>query len=316
VPHRDEHPVPLAWKPQPSPPAQLVTILVNGRAGAPQPRARVEQLHHLVGLMGRQADIIITRSETEMRGHLRRLVHAGVRRVAVAGGDGTVARAVPELAYTETALAILPLGTFNNFAAALNIPRDLHAALRLLWEGSVSEVDLGQVGSHLYTEAAGAGLLADFVAFTGTDGRKRALRTLYATSRLFLANRAYPVRLTIDGKPYDKELSLCLVANSYRVGTAISVAAGARMTDGRLNVVLVEALTRKEWWRYAQATWIQMLQTLPKVHVFTAREVHLEAPAGIHIHCDDRLILRAPVMFRARPRALKVLVEGLRTTGV
>ncbi len=308
MPYRDEHLVPLAWQPKRSPVAQPVTILVNGRAGAPQPRARVEQLHHLVELLGHQAEIIITRSETEMRGHLRRLVRAGARRVAVAGGDGTVARAVPELAYTETALAILPLGTFNNFAAALNIPRDLHAALRLLWEGSVSEVDLGAVNGHYYTEAAGAGLLADFVAFTSTDGRKRALRTLYATSRLFLTNRTYPMRLIIDGERYDKDLSLCLVANSYRVGMAISVAAGARMTDGRLNVVLVEALTRKEWWRYAQATWIQMLQTLPKVHVFTAQEVCLEAPAGIHIHCDDRLVLRAPVTFKARPKALKVLV--------
>lgn len=287
---------------------QNLTILVNGRAGAPQPRARVEQLHELVAALGHQADIIITSTEAEMKTHLHRLVRAGAPRVAVAGGDGTVARAVPELAYTETALAILPLGTFNNFAAALNIPRDLHAALRLLWEGTVSDVDLGEVNGHYYTEAAGAGLLADFVALTSTDGRKRALRTLYATSRLFAVNRAYPMRLTIDGKRYDDELSLCLVANSYRVGMAISVAAGARMTDGRLNVVLVEALTRREWWRYAQATWIQMLQTLPKVRVLTAQEVRLETPAGIHVHCDDRLVLRTPVTFRARPKALKVLV--------
>jgi diacylglycerol kinase (ATP) len=284
------------------------TILVNGRAGTPQPRARVEQLHHLVEILGHQADIIITSSEAEMNAHLYRLVQAGAPRVAVAGGDGTVARAVPSLAYTDTALSILPLGTFNNFAAALNIPRDLHAALRLLWEGTVSEVDLGEVNGHLYTEAAGAGLLADFVALTSTDGRKLPLRTLAATSRLFWANRAYPLRLTIDGAPYDDQLSLCLVANSYRVGMAISVAAGARMTDGRLNVVLVEALTRQEWWPYARATWIQMLQTLPKVHVLTAQEVRLEAPAGIYVHCDDRLLLRAPATFRARPKALKVLV--------
>lgn len=284
------------------------TILVNGRAGAPHPRARAEQLEHLVEILGRRADIIITSSEAEMNAHLHRLVRAGVPRVAVAGGDGTVARAVPALAYTDTALSILPLGTFNNFAAALNIPRDLHAALRLLWEGTISEVDLGEVNGHLYTEAAGAGLLADFVALTSTDGRKLPLRALVATARLFAGNHSYPLRLTIDGERYDDALSLCLVANSYRVGMAISVAAGARMTDGRLNVVLVEALRRREWWPYARATWIQMLQTLPKVHVLTAREVRLEAPAGIHVHCDDRLVLRAPATFRARPKALKVLV--------
>lgn len=285
-----------------------LTILVNGRAGAPQPRARAEQLHHLVAVLGQQAEIVITRTEEEMRGHLRQLVRAGAPRVAVAGGDGTVARAVSELAYTETALAILPLGTFNNFAAALNIPRDLHAALRLLWEGTAREVDLGQVDGNYFTEAAGAGLFADFVAFTSTDGRKRPLRALYATSRLLLTNRAHLMKLVIDGEHHEKELSFCLVANSYRFGTAISVASGARMTDGRLNVVLVEALTRREWRRYAQATWIQMLQTLPKVEVRTAQEVRLQAPKGIHVHCDDRLILYTPVTFKACPNALKVLM--------
>ena len=284
------------------------TILVNGRAGAPQPRARAQQLHQLVVALGYRAQIIITRTEAEMRGHLRRLVQAGAPRVAVAGGDGTVARAVPELAYTQTALAILPLGTFNNFAAALNIPRDLHAALRLLWEGAVSEVDLGKVDGHYFTEAAGVGLFADFVAFTGTDGRRRPLRSLYATARLFAANQSYPVQLLIDGEPYRRELSLCLVANSYRFGTAISVAPGARMTDGKLNVVLVEALTRREWWRYAEATWIQMSQMLPKVQVVTAREVRVQGPVGMGVHCDDHLILRAPVTITAHARALKVLV--------
>ena len=197
-----------------------LTILVNGRAGAPQPRARVQQLQQLVTGLGQRADIIITRTEAEMQAHLRRLVRAGVRRVAVAGGDGTVARAVPELAYTATALAILPLGTFNNFAAALNIPRDLYAALRLLWEGTVSEVDLGNVDGFYFTEVAGAGLFADFVNLTSTDGRKRPLRALYAVSRLLITNRHYPLKLLIDGESYENDLSLCLVANSYRFGTA------------------------------------------------------------------------------------------------
>ena len=60
------------------------TILVNGQAGAPEPRARVEQLHHLVEILGHQADIIITNSEAEMNAHLHRLVQAGAPRVAVA----------------------------------------------------------------------------------------------------------------------------------------------------------------------------------------------------------------------------------------
>ncbi len=285
-------------------------ILLNTKAGRPQPRARLEQLEHLLAEFGQRAEFFPTYSDIEMRDKLRELAQQNTPRVAVVGGDGTLAQAVQELAYTETALGVLPLGTFNNFAASLNIPRDLHAALRLLWEGKVTEVDLGKVDAYYFTEAAGAGLSADFVALNGTDGRKNLLRTLYAAASVFAQNKHYPMKLLLDGKLYEAPLSLCLVANSYRMGMSIPVASGAVMNDGTLNVILVESLERDEWWHYSKATWSQMLQTMPKVKVVKAREIKFLAPTNMKIHCDDRFLLRTPVAVLAQAKALKVLVPS------
>jgi diacylglycerol kinase (ATP) len=259
---------------------------------------------------GQQAEFFPTYSDTQMRDKLRELAQQNVPRVAVVGGDGTLAQAVQELAYTDTALSVLPLGTFNNFAASLNIPRDLHAALRLLWEGKVMEVDLGKVDAYYFTEATGAGLSADFIFHNGTDGRKNFFRTLYGATSVFFHNKHYPMRLIIDGKLYEQPLSLCLVANSYRMGMSIPIASGAVMNDGTLNVVLVEALERDEWWQYGRATWSQMLQTMPKVKVVNAQEIKFLAPTNMKIHCDDRFLLRTPVTVLAQARALKVLVPN------
>jgi diacylglycerol kinase (ATP) len=285
-------------------------ILLNTQAGRPQPRARLEQLAHLMSEFGQQAEFFPTYSDTQMRDKLRELAQQNVPRVAVVGGDGTLAQAVQELAYTDTALSVLPLGTFNNFAASLNIPRDLHAALRLLWEGKVMEVDLGKVDAYYFTEATGAGLSADFIFHNGTDGRKNFFRTLYGATSVFFHNKHYPMRLIIDGKLYEQPLSLCLVANSYRMGMSIPIASGAVMNDGTLNVVLVEALERDEWWQYGRATWSQMLQTMPKVKVVNAQEIKFLAPTNMKIHCDDRFLLRTPVTVLAQARALKVLVPN------
>lgn len=283
-------------------------ILLNTQAGRPQPRARLEQLQHLLSEFGQKADFFPTYSDMEMRDKLREFARTNVERVAVVGGDGTLAQAVQELAYTETALAVLPLGTFNNFAASLNIPRDLHAALRLLWEGKPIDVDLGKVAAYYFTEAAGAGLSADFIARNGTDGRKNFLRTLYGATSVFLQNKHYPMRLMLDGKLYEAPLSLCLVANSYRMGMSIPIASGAVMNDGTLNVVMVEALERDEWWHYGKATWSQMLQTMPKVKVVNAKEIKFLEPTNMKIHCDDRYLVRTPVTVLAQAKALKVLV--------
>jgi diacylglycerol kinase family enzyme len=288
----------------------LYPILLNTQAGKPQPRARLEQLEHLLAEFGQKAEFFPTYSDIEMRKKLRELAHQNVPRVAVVGGDGTLAQAVQELAYTETALAVLPLGTFNNFAASLNIPRDLHAALRLLWEGKVSEIDLGKVDAYYFTEAAGAGLSADFIVHNGLDGRKKLLRALYSAGSVLLQNKHYPMKLLLDGKLFEQPLSLCLVANSYRMGMSIPIASGAVMTDGSLNVVMVEPLKRNEWWQYAKATWSQMLQTMPKVKVVNAQEIKFLSPANMKIHCDDRFLLRTPVTVLAQKKALKVLMPN------
>ncbi|MGL4608853.1 MAG: diacylglycerol/lipid kinase family protein [Trueperaceae bacterium] len=285
-------------------------ILINTRAGRPQPRARLEQLEHLLDEFGQKAEFLPTYSDIEMRDKLRELARQNVPRVAVVGGDGTLAQAVQELAYTETALSVLPLGTFNNFAASLNIPRDLHAALRLLWEGKVTEVDLGKVDAYYFTEAAGAGLSADFIVRNGLDGRKNFFRTLYGAASVFVQNKHYPMKLLLDGKLYEQPLSLCLVANSYRMGMSIPIASGAVMNDGTLNVVMVEPLERDEWWQYGKATWSQMLQTMPKVKVVNAQEIKFLSPTNMKIHCDDRFLLRTPVTVLAQAKALKVLVPS------
>src|SRR5438093_8379702 len=94
-------------------------ILLNERAGAMQGASPVEHLRQLCGEIGLEAELIPTASPAEMRARIRTLVEAGTERIAVAGGDGTVAHAVQELAHRDSILGILPLGTANNFATAL-----------------------------------------------------------------------------------------------------------------------------------------------------------------------------------------------------
>src|SRR5437773_723883 len=99
-----------------------LTILVNGSAGARQPRAGADELRHLAMECGLDAEIVPTQSADEMDSILARLVAEGVDRVGISGGDGTVSRAVQRLIHTRTALGILPQGTANNFATALHLP--------------------------------------------------------------------------------------------------------------------------------------------------------------------------------------------------
>jgi diacylglycerol kinase (ATP) len=291
--------------------AEPASILLNTRAGLLHPTAGAEELQRIAHELGVDASVVAVRSPGEMRAKIRQLVTAGAERVAVAGGDGTVALAVQELAHTDTALAIIPQGTANNFATALRLSQDLLSALRVLQDGVVQEVGLGKIGDRYFTESAGVGLFADALAFYGRGSNKNLFRSLYALAGIVCSLRAHRIRLTTDGQSCEQRAVLCMAANTYRIWLALPVAPGARLTDEELDVVLIGDLRRNELLPYYRAIRSQLHAKLPKVRMLRAREIRIETRRPLNVYCDDQVVGKTPITITSHPRALKVLVEPL-----
>lgn len=268
-----------------------------------------EQLQRMAREADLDIEIIHTESREEMTKALQKLVGEGAERVGLAGGDGTVELAVQTLAHTNTALGILSQGTFNNFASALRIPHNLPAALKMLRDGIIREVDLGKVGDRYFTESAGVGLFADGLALYGQGSNKNFLRGLYATARLGLAFRAREMQITVDGAAHTSRVTLCEVANTYRIAQAVPIAPEADIADGLLDVVILSDITRHELLPYLRALRAQMHLGLPKVTVLRGREVWIESRRPRNVHADDRIVGVTPLTVTVAPKALKVLVD-------
>ncbi len=286
-------------------------ILVNARAGAFHNSPTPQQLQELAQEIGLQAEVIPTETADEMRQILRRLVREEYPKAAVMGGDGTVALAVQEIAYSDTALGIIPQGTFNNFAMALRLPPDLPSVLRVLRDGAIRSIDLGKVRDRYFTEAAGVGLFADALAIYGSDPSKSLVRAVRTAAHLLLSYRPYGVRLVVDGETMVERAVLCAVANTYRTGSAVPIAPEAKVTDGKLDVVIVGDLKRSELIPYFRAVRATRHLSLPKVTSFRAKEIRIETRRPMRVHCDDQIVGTTPITVTAEPKALKVLVERL-----
>lgn len=286
-------------------------ILVNERAGVLRNAAGRDQLQQMAQEIALDAEVTSTRSAAHMQSILQRLVSENASQVAIVGGDGTIALAVQELAHSNTALGIIPQGTFNNFATALHLPLDPLPALRVVKDGLVREIDLGRVRGRYFTEAAGVGLFADALAIFGRPDSKNLFRALRTFARIFFSYQAQDVRLIADGKPIVERAVLCTVANTFRTGTAVPIAPEAKVTDGRLDVVIVGDLKRSELIPYFRAVRSARHLNLPKVTTLRAREIRIEARRRMRVHCDDQMAGTTPVTITAEPKALRVLVERL-----
>jgi len=99
----------------------------------------------------------------ELKAAITQLVESGAPRIAVCGGDGTLALAASCLAGTETELAVLPGGTLNHFAKNSGIPSDLADALELALTGQAEPVAAGYVNGQLFLNTSSVGAYVQFV---------------------------------------------------------------------------------------------------------------------------------------------------------
>jgi diacylglycerol kinase family enzyme len=88
---------------------------------------------------------------------------SGRHPVVAGGGDGTVNAVAGKLAGTDTPLGVLPMGTLNHFAKDVAIPLNLEGAVRNLFTGQPTKVDVGEVNGRVFVNNSGVGFYPHFV---------------------------------------------------------------------------------------------------------------------------------------------------------
>lgn len=287
------------------------TILMNDHAGRFRSTTSVEDMRKMLDGLGLNLEVVGTKSEEEMVANLRRAVKEGREKIAIAGGDGTIHTAIQTLAGTETALGIVPQGTINNFATSLRLPLDLPSALRTLHDGEVKAVDLGYACNMYFAESAGVGIFANALSVYGADANKNLLRGLMAFMKIMMNLKPSRVMLTVDGERHEEPAIFCAAMNTFRIAQGFAIAPGARLTDGKLDVVILGNLSRRELVTYYRAIRQQTHPTLPKTKITQASHIKIEARRKLPVHVDDKVRGSTPVEIEARPGALKVVLERL-----
>jgi diacylglycerol kinase (ATP) len=218
-----------------------VPLLVNLASGGAGRRLGLARLRAAPGL-----EVVVTRGAEELRQCVRRAVLEGRTRILIAGGDGTQHLAIQELAGSGCALGIVPIGSGNDLARALGLPRDVPAAVRHALAATPRTIDLGEVAGRRFAGAASFGLDAE-VARRAREragaGRGRWIYPWIAL-RALATFRPPEVRVDHDGGRFTGPVLLVAVANSPCYGGGMRIAPGATLDDGWLDLVLVRAMPR------------------------------------------------------------------------
>jgi diacylglycerol kinase (ATP) len=279
--------------------------IVNPAAGRGTAPVDIDALLALLREHFETIDLVETGLEHPTATELgRRAVDEGYDVAIAAGGDGTVGGVARALVGTGVTLGILPFGTFMNIARALEIPRDdPHAAAEVIARSTVRRIDVGEVAGQPFFEAAGIGLDAD--AFSAGRAIQRGKPSLaLAALAAFLRRRSTRVEIEIDGRVRSHRVLQAVVSNAPWYGWGFEVAPGARLDDGKLDLVI-----------FGDSKW-RVLRELVAAAVgrdraargrrYRGARISFSARGELAVHADGVVVGNLPQTFAIRPKALRV----------
>ena len=313
-----------------------IAFLLNPAAGNGAAARQRPALEAAVAASGLDAVVHVS-AGADRTGPLATLLAGSVDAVVAVGGDGTVHDVANALAGTPTRFGVLPLGTGNDFARAVGMPRGIAAGVRALATAVSQPLDVGSVrwadgrgeAQHRVVvnalgvgfDAAAAARAAGFKALGGRAAYLAAVvQELWAWRRPGVeVEVALDDAVAGDGLPvgaggrvvYAGPLFLCEVGNGQAVGGGFRLTPDARLDDGLLDVCVVRHVRPRRVLRVLPTAFTGGHVRFPEVEMHRAVRVAVRATAGaMGVHSDGEATSAAALALdvEAWPSALHVLV--------
>lgn len=181
----------------------------------------------------------------------RAAAERGVDAVVAVGGDGTVNEVANGLAGTTVPLGIVPLGTANDFARQAGIPDDPVHALDLVIVRPPVAIDSVTLNGRRFINVSTAGLGAEATAETPREAKKALGPLAYAITgmRKFSQLEAHRARFAGPGFEHRGGFLLFAVGNARETGGGTALTPRASVTDGLLDVCIVEEMSHADFAR-------------------------------------------------------------------
>jgi diacylglycerol kinase (ATP) len=284
-------------------------VIYNPRSGRGRGERVAAAARTALAARGVQVVCRATAAPSHATALAREAIEAGATRIAVAGGDGTVRDVLAGIGPAELPLAVLPAGTGNDLARTLSLPRGVEAAVDLAVGGAPTPVDVWLWNGVPFMNVAGVGLDAAVAATVNEriHGARGTLAYLLGVALTLPGFRPIAVQLRAPEWAYEGRAMLVAVANAQYYGGGMRIAPEARLDDGMLSVVVVEAVPKPELVRQMPRVFAGTHLKHPKVRSFAASRLEIRAETTLKATLDGETIGELPAVVERAPWRAQVL---------
>jgi len=231
---------------------------------------------------------------TENRGHATEIAREAAQNnfdvVAVAGGDGSVNEVATGLMGTNTCLAIIPSGSGNGLARHLGYSINIKSTLQIINAYQVKKIDVCKINDEYFFSLIGIGFDA-FVAKVFSREETRGFLT-YAWSAIKSLGSfdSFEFELTAPENNRKGKAFMINICNSNQYGYNVKVAPHANLSDGLMDVIIVDNIPK---WKVPIAVILVFTQThLGSKHFssFRTNELNISSPNYSYLQIDGETV--------------------------
>lgn len=287
----------------------MFAIIYNPVSGKHGSERIAIQIADMLRECGEKSAFYPTRAEGDGADQARFALEDGCHQLVCVGGDGTLSEIVGAAAGSDVTLYIVPMGTGNDFARVLHLPKDPLRAFSAQLAGEPSRIDCGLINGRAFLNVAGSGFDVEVLRTMEElkkiyPGPKAYRKSVLSTLGKF---NAFEADLSIDGGAFEHvRTTIIEIANGQCIGGGMRVAPGAKPDDGLFEVVIVRKVPR---WSvpFLLPLFILGLHVyLPVARVISAKKVVMRS-AGMVVEVDGQLEQIDHAIFEIMPGALRIM---------
>ncbi|WP_295359224.1 YegS/Rv2252/BmrU family lipid kinase [uncultured Prevotella sp.] len=236
----------------------------------------------------------------------------GVDVVVAVGGDGTVNEVARAIVHSNTALGIIPCGSGNGLARHLLLPLNVRKAIDVINKSEVRQLDYGIINGYHFFCTCGMGFDA-FVSMKFAEAGKRGPIT-YVENVLREGLKYKPETYTIedDNGTLQYKAFLISCANASQYGNNAYIAPQASMSDGLMDVIIMEPFDVFEAPQISIEMFSKTLDKNSKIKTFRTRHLHIHRDKPGVIHYDgDPVMTGADIDIELKPKGINIIVNTM-----
>jgi len=288
-------------------------IIYNPTSGREVFKKHLPEVLEKLEVAGYETSCHATTCEGDATIAAKNAVERGFDIIIAVGGDGTLNEVVSGVSPFEKRpkVGLIPMGTTNDFARAVHIPRNIEDAVDIIIKGDTLPVDVGLLNGERYFINIAAGGRITELTYEVPSKMKTMLGQLayyLKAVEMIPSIKASHMRIEYDGEIFDGDAMMFLCGLTNSVGGFEKLAPDASINDGYFTLLVLKKVSLPEFIQLAAMALRGEHLNDDRVIYKKASVVKVTTEDEIHLNLDGEYGGDAPATFENLKRHIEIFV--------